>query len=346
MKALVVRAPGAFAVEDVPMPPVPAGGMLIKVAACALCGSDLRTLRSGHRRVTLPWIIGHEVCGTVAQTGTSYGGPWRVGDLLAVGPLAYCGSCEACAAGQYELCWNSREIAQAWPGGLADYLAIPEECVRLGTIHEVPEGVDPVLAACSEPMSSCINAQEKGRIGPGDIVVIIGSGPVGCIHAALARAAGARRVYVAGLREERLALVRAFEPDDTIDASKVDLVQAVRRLTGGAGAHVVISAASSPLAVAQSVEMARKGGRVLLFGGLPADDSKPGVDMNLVHYNALTLIGTTTFAPRHQKEAVRLLASRDFPAAKLVSHRLPLSRFTEGAQLALEGKALKCVFLP
>ena len=320
--------------------------MLVKVNACALCGSDLRTLRSGHRRVTLPWIIGHEICATVVEKGPLCTGPWAIGETLAIGPLAYCGMCEFCASERYELCTGSREIAQAWPGGFADFMAVPEECVRHGSIHRVPAGMDPAFAAISEPLSSCINAQEKGAVSAGDTVVIIGAGPVGCIHAALARGKGAARVIIADRSVERLSFARAFNPDLVIDVSRDDLVETVMRFTGGAGAQVVISAAPSPQAVVQSVELARKGGRVLLFGGLAKEDSKPGVDMNLVHYNALTLIGTTTFAPRHQAEALRIIASGIFPAEKLVSHRLPLSRFEEGARLALEGRALKCVFLP
>lgn len=346
MKALVVRAPGRYRVEEAPDPSAPAGGMLVQVIACALCGSDLRTLRTGHRRVTFPWTIGHEICGTLIETGHGYAGPWSIGELLAVGPLAYCGACEFCASDRFELCTGSLEIGQAWPGGFAQLVAVPEVCVLHGTIQSVPEGIDPAFAAITEPMSSCINAQEKGRVGAGDTVVIIGSGPVGCIHAAIARSRGAARVIIADLNADRLAFAADFEPDALIDASKTELVEAVMRHTGGSGAQVVISAAPSAQAVVQSVEMARKGGRVLLFGGLPQDASRPGVDMNLVHYNALTLIGTTTFAPRHQAEAVRLVSSGAFPADKLVSHRLPLSRFEEGARLALEGKALKCVFFP
>lgn len=346
MKALVVHAPQSYAVEDVPLPQCPPGGMLVKVNACALCGSDLRTLRSGHRRVTLPWIIGHEICATVVEKGSACIGAWGVGEMLAIGPLAYCGTCEYCASERFELCTGSREIAQAWPGGFADFLAVPEECVRHGSIHRVPVGMDPAFAAISEPLSSCINAQEKGAVSAGDTVVIIGAGPVGCIHAALARSKGAARVIVADRSVERLSFARAFHPDLLVDATKDDLVDTVMRFTGGAGAQVVISAAPSPQAVIQSVEMARKGGRVLLFGGLAKDDSKPGVDMNLIHYNALSLIGTTTFAPRHQAEALHIIASGQFPAGTLVSHRFPLSRFDEGARLALEGRALKCVFFP
>jgi L-iditol 2-dehydrogenase len=346
MRALVVRAPMQFAIEDVPKPVAPEGGLLVKVEACALCGSDLRTLRAGHRRVTFPWTIGHEICGRVVGAGPEYRGPWRDGDLLAVGPMAYCGVCDFCVSGRHELCTDYREIAQAWPGGFAEYVAVPGECVLLGTIQPVPRGLDPVLAAITEPVSSCINAQEKGGVGMGDAVAIVGSGPIGCIHASLARFRGADRVFMIDVAASRLAFAGDFHPDALIDASRVDPVAEVMRLTGGKGADVIVSASPSPQGLVQSIEMARKGGRVLVFAGLSREDAKPGVDMNLVHYNALHLIGATAFAPRHQILALQLVSSDRFPAAKLVSHRFPLERFREGAALALEGRALKVAFLP
>lgn len=346
MKAVVVRASMQFDVEDVPTPACPEGGLLLKVNACGLCGSDLRTLRSGHRRVTFPWIIGHEICGKVVETGSKYQGPWQKGDQLAVGPVAYCGVCDFCLNGQYELCENYREIAQAWPGGFAEYVAIPEECVRLGTIQRVPEGLDPAFAAISEPVSSCVNAQDRGQVGLGDTVVVIGTGPVGCVHVSLARARGADRIFVADIVDDRLKMAELFEPDGTINAAEIDLVEEVRRLTGGKGADVIVTATPAPVAVVQAVEMARKGGRILIFGGLPKGKSKPGVDMNTIHYNALHLIGTTTFAPRHQRVALRLMVSGRIPMDKLVTHRFPLSEFKRGAMMALEGKVLKAVFFP
>jgi len=346
MKAVVVRAPMQFNVEDVPIPDVPKRGLLLKVHACGLCGSDLRTLRSGHRKVAFPWIIGHEISGEVVEVGDKYQGPWQEGDLLAVGPLAYCGVCDFCVSGRYELCENYREIAQAWPGGFAEYIAIPEGCLRLGTIQHVPEGLDPAFAAISEPISSCVNAQERGQVGLGDTVVIIGTGPIGCIHTSLARVRGADKVFIADIVDDRLKLAEAFEPDVTINAARTDLVEEVRRLTDGKGAEVIITATPAPIAVVQAVEMARKGGRILIFGGLPKDNSKPGVDMNTVHYNALHLIGTTTFAPRHQRIALHLMASGRIPADKLVTHRFPLCEFKQGATMALEGKTLKVVFFP
>ena len=346
MRAVVVRAPMQYGIERLPVPDAPPGGLLLKVGACGLCGSDLRTLRGGHRKVTFPWVIGHEIAGKVHALGDDYDGPFAVGDMLAVGPMAYCGACDQCLAGRYELCEDFREIAQAWPGGFAEYIAIPEECVRLGNVLPVPEGLDPAYAAISEPVASCVNAQERGGIGLGDVVVVIGAGPIGCIHTSLARARGADRVIIADIVADRLALGAAFEPDAAIDASQIDLLERVRQLTEGKGADVVITATPAPVASVQAVEMARRGGRILIFGGLPKGDSKSGVDMNLIHYNALHVMGTTIFAPRHQRVALQLLSSGRVPASKLITHRFPLDDFERGSRLALEGKVLKAVFEP
>jgi L-iditol 2-dehydrogenase len=346
MQAVVVRAPMDFDVEEVPVPEIPDGGLLLKVDACGLCGSDLRTLRSGHRKVTFPWTIGHEIAGEVVELDSDYRGHWTVGDKLAVGPLAYCGVCDFCIDGRYELCVNSREIGQHWPGGMAEYVGIPEPCLSLGTIQRKPEGLDPAFAAISEPMSSCISAHEKARTGLGETVVIIGAGPVGCVHASLARARGADTVFIADIVDERLAMAEPFGPDETLNATEVDLVEEVRRLTDGKGPDVVVTATPAPIASVQAVQMARRGGRVIVFGGLPKDNSKVEIDMNVVHYNALHLIGVTTFAPRHQRMALAFMNSGRIPMDKLVSHRFPLSDFKEGAKLALEGQVLKAVFMP
>ncbi|RKX81356.1 MAG: hypothetical protein DRP58_11910 [Spirochaetes bacterium] len=346
MKAVVVRAPMDYSVETVPIPKVSQGGLLLKVLACGLCGSDLRTLRMGHRKVTFPWTIGHEISGEIVEVGSEYSGDLKNGDILAVGPLAYCGTCDFCQDGEYELCENQKEIGQHWPGGFAEYIAIPEENVLLGNIQKVPEGGDPVIAAITEPVSSCVNAQEKADIKLGETVVIIGTGPIGCIHISLARARGARKIFVVDISADRLKMAEAFKPDAVINGSECDPVEEVMKLTEGRGAHVVIAAAPAPQAAVQAVEMARKGGRVIQFGGMPKDNSKPGVDMNIVHYRGLHIIGTTTFAPRHNRIALNLLLEGIIPADKLVTHTFPLGNFVEGANLALEGKVLKGVFIP
>lgn len=346
MKAVVVRNPMEYGIEDVPKAKCGERGILVKVLACGLCGSDIRTLRTGHRKIEFPWIIGHEISGTVVEVGAEYRGRWKVGDNVAVAPLAYCGTCDFCISGQYDLCDNTRELAREWHGGFAEYVAIPEECLNYGTILPIPEGLDPVIAAVSEPISSCVNAQEKANVGLGDTVVIIGSGPIGSIHVSIAKARGAERVIVADVQESRLKLVEPFGPHLTIDASKVNLVEEVMRITNGKGANVVITANPVPDTLVQAVEMARKGGRVLIFGGLPVGKSTPPVDMNLIHYRGIHVMGTTTFSPKHQIAALSLLSTGRIPGDKLVTHVLPLDKFNEGAQLAMDGKALKVVFVP
>ena len=346
MKAMVTHAPMQFGVEDAPMPECPDGGLILDVIACGLCGSDLRTLRNGHSKVHFPWIIGHEIAGTVVEIGNNYRGQWKMGDALAVGPMNYCGFCDFCVSGKYELCENHREIAQEWPGGFAEYIAIPEDCVSRGAIRPAPEELDPAIAAISEPIASCVNAQDNGQIGLGDTVVVIGAGPIGCIHASLARARGADRIIIADVVADRLKMCEAFEPDVIINASAVNMVEETLRLTNGKGAEVIITANPVPVTQVQAVEMAKKGGRILLFGGLPKDDCKPGIDTNVVHYNALRLMGTTTFAPKHQIAALELLASGRIPGDKLVTHRFPLSDFGKAAAMAMEGKVLKAVILP
>jgi len=346
MKAVVVNAPMDFGVKDVPMPECDEGGLIIKVLACGLCGSDLRTLRSGHRKVKLPWIIGHEISGRVEQTGRAYTGSFKRGDILSVAPLVFCGKCEFCLKQQYELCENYLEIAQAWPGGFAEYMAVPAGALKLGTIKAIPERLDPVIAAIAEPLSSCIHAQEKGRLAKDNTVVVIGTGPIGCTHVELARVNGAKKIIAADISETRLRFCEAFEPDHLINAAETDLVEQVKRLTGGSGADVVITANPVPSTQVQAVEMAKKGGRILIFGGLPVDKCRPAIDMNLVHYNALHLIGTTIFAPRHHEIAIRLLSEGKIRAEKLISHKFPLSEFYQGAMMALKGEVLKALFLP
>ena len=346
MKAVVIRAPMDFGVEDVPVPQPGNNDILVKVKACGLCGSDLRTLRSGHRKVTFPWVVGHEICAEVFETGSDYSGSLEEGDLLSIGPLAYCGTCDFCIAGRYELCENQLEIGQKWRGGFAEYMVVPEAALKLGNVRKVPADSNPVHIAVVEPVSSCVNAQEKADVGLGDTVVVIGSGPIGCIHINLAKLRGASRVFIIDISNDRLELAKPFKPDEVINGAETDPVAKIKELTGGRGADVVIVATPAPAAAVQGVEMAKKGGRVIQFGGMPKDNSKPGIDMNIVHYNGLHIIGTTTFAPRHNLTALDLVVSGKIDVESLVTHTFPLKDFEKGAKLALEGKVLKGVFIP
>ena len=344
MDAVVLYAPGEFRLTRIEKPACPDGGLLLKVSYCGLCGSDLRTLFNGHRNITYPMVMGHEISGIVEETGKDCRGEFKTGDSLAVAPNVYCGKCGFCRMGRYEYCEGLRELAQHWPGGFAQYIAIPQEALHLGTIQPVPDGLRMEHACVAEPPSSCINAQEKLDVRLGDTVLIIGAGPIGSIHVCVARAHGAKQVLIADVAASRLEMSKAFGPDNVIDSSKADLVEEARRLTGGSGPDVVITA--NPVAVTQiqAISAARKGGRIAFFGGLPHDASTVALDTNLIHYKGLSVIGTTGFAPRHHIQALELMRSGRIPGDKLVTDILPLQDFAAGVTLAREGKAMKVVF--
>ena len=346
MKAVVMHAPMDMRVEQVEIPRIEPGGMLVKVEACGLCGSDLRTIRSGHSKVQLPWILGHEICGTVAEVGTDYTGRWAIGDRLSIGPNTYDPGDPYCIDGKHELSAEVREIAQAWPGGFSEYIAIPPESVRLGNLLPAPPNLPNEIAAIVEPGSSVVHAHEKAGTTVGDTVLIMGTGPIGCIHLAVARARGASRVFMADINDDRLAMAKAFEPDALINNAKEDLSERLAELTDGVGPDIVITANPAPVSQVVAVEVAAKGGRVVLFGGLPHEDSKPGVDMNLVHYKNLTLIGISKFAPRHFRMSRDLLASGQIPGDRIVTNTMPLANFNDGLSRALDGKEIKVVFVP
>lgn len=344
MKAVVLRTPGEFVVTDIEKPVCPEGGLLIRVLYCGLCGSDLRTLFNGHKNVKLPAVIGHEVSGEVVEVGAEYRGDFKVGDRLAVAPNVYCGKCGFCRMGRYEYCENIRELAQHWAGGFAEYMAIPMEALALGTIQRIPEGLAPQYACVAEPPSSCINAQEKLDVKLGDNVLIIGAGPIGSIHICVARARGAKKVFIADVKASRLKMTEVFGPDATIDSSSVDLIEEARRLTDGAGPDVVITANPVAATQLQAIEVARKGGRIAFFGGLPHGNSVVPIDSNKIHYKGLTVIGTTGFAPRHHIQSLELMQSGRIPGDKLVTHILPLDAFAQGVELARAGEAMKVVY--
>jgi len=346
MRALVLTGVGEFSVTEKEKPACPDGGILIKVKACGLCGSDIRNLYNGHQHISYPRTIGHEVCGIVEEISYSYSGDYKYGERIAVGPMVYCGQCEFCMSGRHELCESTRELGQQWDGGFAEYMAIPKEAFTCGSISRVPDTMKDEHATLSEPASSCVNAQEKAGIGMGDTVLIIGSGPIGCMHISLAKSRGAKCVIVADVSADRLELCKKFGADITINSAIENLQERIAQITNGKGVEVIITANPVGATQVQAVELAKKGGRVVFFGGLPKDNSRPGIDTNLIHYKGLHVMGVSTFNPRHYRLAVEAISSGKIPAELLVTEVFKLEDFKKGLEIARSGKALKIVFMP
>jgi L-iditol 2-dehydrogenase len=345
VRAAVFYGPGDLRVEERPRPHIADDEVLLEVEACAVCGSDARTFRFGASNITAPVVIGHEVAGTLAEVGGAvrdYARDQRV----AVAPAIPCGDCRFCRRGAETMCDRLRSIGYDFDGGFAEYMAVPASAVRAGCVNAVPDGLSSTEAALAEPLACVINGQELLDVGPEDDVVVLGAGPVGCLHASLAKVRGARKVVMADLRPERLELARPFGADILVDASREDVRQRVLDETAGHGASVVVVAAPSRAAQEQAVTLAAKRGRIDFFGGLPRSDPYISLDANLVHYRELSIMGAYGSRPAHNRQALGLLAAGRIRVAGLVGLVLPLERVHEGLEAIAAGSVLKVVVKP
>ena len=345
MRAAVYHGPGDIRMEDVPMPRSTPGGCVIRVTAVCLCGSDVRTYYSGSHKIIPPMILGHEVVGQVIEVHPDHA-TYVVGDHLAMAPGIWCGKCWYCERGMTTMCENLEELGFQHPGGFAQYMALPGVLFRRGRVVKVPDGLPDERAGICEMPASCIMAQERADVGLGDSVAVIGAGPVGCVHVQVARARGAARILLADRHPERLAAARFCGADVFVDATAGDSVTAVKEWTGGLGADRVIVAAPSALAAEQAVRMARRRGTVVLYAGLPKDAPHASLDINLIHYRDIAVIGHYGQERRHVAQSLEMIARGQIDAEHLVTHHLPLERITEGIRLMKDKTALKVMLHP
>lgn len=342
MKAAVLEAVGVMKVKDIPQPKCGEDEVVIKVAACAVCGTDVKVYHHGHKHIRPPRVTGHEISGTVVEVGKNVSG-LKSGDRVAVAPAVPCGECRYCRRGAQGMCDNLLAIGYQWDGGFAEYMAVPARAVRTGCVNKVPDNMSLEEAAIAEPLACCINAQELAWVGLGQSVVVIGAGPIGCFHVQLARANGATRVFLVDISAERLAMSRIVSPDASIDGSAGDPIKAVMDLTDGNGADVVITACSSGKAQEQALQMVAKRGVVNFFGGLPKDKPYIQFDSNLTHYREFYVIGNHGSSPQHNQLAINLIAAGKINAKQLISHRFSIDETLEGIATTEKAKGLKVI---
>jgi len=346
VKAAKFYAPGDIRLEDVPEPEVSPGEVKIRVRNCSTCGTDVKISRSGHPNMTPPQIMGHEIAGEITEIGEGVEG-WAVGDRVQVIAAIPDGTCPECLAGHPAVCENQLSMGYQFPGGFADYLVVPNEVLRVDGLNRIPDSLSFAEASLAEPLACVLNGQELARVGEGDTVVIVGSGPIGCLHVRLARARGAAEVILIDLNAERLAAAADIvKPDVAIASEDTDPVAAVLAATGGRGADVVITAAASGRAQEQGLLMLARRGRLSLFGGLAKDAPTITVDANLVHYRELTIVGVNGSSPAHNKQALELIASGSVPVADLITHRLPLDQVLDALDIVARGEAIKVTIEP
>ncbi|GIH70719.1 zinc-dependent dehydrogenase [Sphaerimonospora thailandensis] len=348
MKVARFHAPGDIRIEDAPEPVAGPGEVKIRVRNCSTCGTDAKILKHGHHHIRPPRVMGHEIAGEVVETDVP---TWSPGDRVQVIAAIPCGTCAECRRGRMTVCPAQESMGYHYDGGFAEYMVVPAKVLAVGGLNRIPDGVGFAEASVAEPLACVLNGQELARVGTGDDVLVIGSGPIGCLHVRLARSRGAARVFLADINADRLALAaERVRPDATVHGDNTvhgaDITEQVLKLTEGRGTDVVITAAASKAAQEQALRIAARQGRISFFGGLPKDDPIIACDSNLVHYRELTIVGANGSSPAHNARALELIADGSVPVADLITHRLPLAEVLDGIDIVSRGAAIKVTVEP
>jgi L-iditol 2-dehydrogenase len=318
---------------------------VVRVLATGMCSSDWHAW-AGHDDIAFPHVPGHELAGEVVEVGAGVAG-WAAGDRVQVIAAIPCGDCPDCLRGRMTVCPNQLSMGYHFDGGFAEYMIVPQEVVKVDGVNRVPDGVTYAEASVAEPLACVLNGQELAGVGEGDTVVVVGAGPIGCLHVRLARSRGAEAVFLVELNRGRLDMAaNLVKPDAAICAAETDPVEEVLKLTGGRGADVIITASAAGKTQEDGIRMAARGGRVSFFGGLPKDNPFISCDSNLVHYRELTIVGANGSSPDHNKRALELISTGAVPVDDLITHRLPLDGVLEAIDTVASGTAIKVTIEP
>jgi L-iditol 2-dehydrogenase len=288
MKALLLVDKEKLQMTEMEAPAIGADELLVRVKACGICGSDVHGYDGSTGRRIPPIVMGHEAAGVIEEVGSNVNA-FRAGDRITFDSTVYCGKCDFCRIGRINLCDNRRVLGVSCGeyrrhGCFADYVAIPQHIA-----YKLPEGLSFEHAAMVEAVSIALHAVNRAKPTMGDSVVVVGAGMIGQLIVQALRAAGCGKVIALDLDESRLARARQFGADYTFSAKAPDVVEQIKALTGGSGAHTVFEAVGAGASFATSIAAVRKGGNVVLVGNV-----SPKVEMPLqaVVTRELTLLGS------------------------------------------------------
>jgi L-iditol 2-dehydrogenase len=347
MKAYTYLDDKSLSLVDRPAPEARPDNLVIRVSACAICGTDMRTYRHGSTHIDAPRTIGHEVTGVVEHVGNQVEG-YAIGQRIRVVPAIGCGKCRACKKGFTNLCDSLTTIGFQYDGGFASHMAVPPSAIAMGNVLALPDGADDVAVALAEPIACVMNGQELLRIDRGDTVVVFGSGFIGCMHAELAIVAGASQVYMIEISTPRGDMARTHLNNSAIQVvnpGERGAVDFIREVTDGDGADVAIVACSAGAAQRDAIEVAAKRGRVSLFGGL-AGDSVGFLDSNLIHYKELGVFGVHASTVEQNKKTQQMICSGALDARKYVSQVVGLDDIVDAFEALQAETILKAVVTP
>jgi L-iditol 2-dehydrogenase len=332
MLAAVYRGVNDVRLETVPVPQIGRGELLVRVHTCGVCGTDLKKIATGSH--SAPRIFGHETSGIVAAVGADVT-RFQAGDRVVVFHHIPCGECFYCRHKTFAQCSMYKKVGctagfEPSGGGFAEYVRVMDWIVEQGTVR-IPDGVSYEQACFVEPVNTCMKGIEALDLQMGESVQVIGQGPIGIILSVLAQKAGAR-VITSDLYPERLKIAKSLGIQDTVDASQVDVVKAIREQTEGRGADAVILAVGGNSLIRTAMDATRPGGRVLLFA--QTQHGEAIVDPAAICVDEKTLVGSYSASVDLQEESVRFVMNREMDLERLISHRFPLQESAKALDLA------------
>jgi L-iditol 2-dehydrogenase len=352
MRAAVWKGPGEMDLAEVPDASCPPDGALLRVTACGICGTDVRAFYNGDRRITPPWVLGHEITGELIEIGPRADGELAqgeigIGDHVHCISTLWCGRCRLCRNGNEHLCVRGELMGFDYQGAYTELVAIPE--IALKNLFKVPEDLSDEVSTFADPLSDAICGHKDIEIGLDDTVAVIGAGPVGTAHAAISRLEGAGNVMLLETSGNRLELAREILGDERIqyvDVSAEDSIATVKTATGQVGADVVIVACSNSSAQEQAIEMAAPRGRVLFFGGLPKGTTHISFPSNILHYQEVQVHGSYASRHRDQLHALDMLAGDIGGLRGVISDIVDLDGTPDAFPRIRSGEVLKIVVRP
>ena len=350
MKAAFMHDVEVVKIEETDVPDLDGAGALVEIEACGICGTDARTFFNGDPRAPAPWVLGHEPVGRLIEAGPNAQLPpgVEVGGRVFVGSILTCGACRSCLDGYQNLCERHELYGyDPYPGAFADVAAVPSIAIK--NLIPLPPELPSDLATVADPFACALNGIEVLDPGYGDVVVIIGAGPIGCMQAVLCRDRGVASVYMIEVNKARLDLameVVGHFVDDSWVAEDDNGTQGVLDRTEGAGAERVIVAAPSREAQAAALVMAGRRARVVYFAGLPKSDPISPFDANQLHYKELSVLGSYGATHRQYRITMGYLDRRREDLGAIVTHTFPLEHIDDGFKAIKSGSALKVVIEP
>jgi L-iditol 2-dehydrogenase len=332
MLAAVYRGVNDVRLETVSVPKISPGELLLRVHTCGVCGTDLKKIATGSH--SAPRIFGHETAGVIAAVGAGVN-ELHAGDRVVVFHHVPCGDCYYCHHKTFAQCETYKKVGctagfEPSGGGFAEYVRVMDWITRRGTVR-IPENVSFEQACFVEPINTCMKGIERLGLQSGETVVVIGQGPIGIMLSALAKRAGST-VVTSDLYPQRLTISTTYGLGNSIDASRTDVVKAVREMTAGRGADAAILAVGGNGLIRTAMDAVRPGGRVLLFAQTVRGDAT--FDPGAVCVDEKTLLGSYSASVDLQEASVQFVMNREMDLERLITHRFSLARSVEALNLA------------